>query len=429
MRVPVSAERLAFPRFDRMAPRVVILSGNNLCHNPRVVKEADALDSAGFSVSVLGAWIERNLAERDRSLMADRSWRYIPVVDLTANSLSTKARHQQLRVRAKAGRMLGRWLHFENRWQLGYCGPELLQFARRQSAGLFIAHSEQALWAVDQLRRNGARVGVDMEDWFSEDLLPEARQGRPLRLLRMLESELLSMGTHCTTTSKVMSNALADQFGCRPPIAVYNAFPWSDRSRLDPMKKDRRDPAVPSLHWYSQTIGPGRGLEELIAALPLLRTKCEIHLRGRMAGGNSWLDSSIPAEWRARVFFHDLVSNDELLSRIAEHDIGFAGEQQYCRSRDLTVTNKILQYMLAGLAVVASDTAGQREVASLSPGAVALYRVGDVADLAKQLDGLLGDRQRLAKAKAAALCGAETTFCWERIAPILVRSVGASLAR
>jgi len=54
------------------------------------------------------------------------------------------------------------------------------------------------------------------------------------------------------------------------------------------------------------------------------------------------------------------VDGDDLLSRIAEHDIGFAGEMPHCRSRDLTVTNKILQYLLAGLAVVASGTAGQR---------------------------------------------------------------------
>jgi len=46
-----------------------------------------------------------------------------------------------------------------------------------------------------------------------------------------------------------------------------------------------------------------------------------------------------------------------LLSRIAEHDIGFAGEMKHCRSRDLTVTNKILQYLLAGIAVVAGNMA------------------------------------------------------------------------
>ena len=44
------------------------------------------------------------------------------------------------------------------------------------------------------------------------------------------------------------------------------------------------------------------------------------------------------------MFVHPVVHNDELLSRIAEHDIGFAGEMKYCQSRDLTVTNKIFTF-------------------------------------------------------------------------------------
>ena len=112
-----------------------------------------------------------------------------------------------------------------------------------------------------------------------------------------------------------------------------------------------------SIHWYSQTIGPGRGLEDLLAALPHLEHVAEVHLRGQpVVDFNAWLSVRVPQAWRHRVFVHSLVPNEQLLSRIAEHDIGFAGEMKYCKSRDLTITNKILHYLLAGLAVVASDT-------------------------------------------------------------------------
>src|SRR5262249_32781020 len=151
-------------------------------------------------------------------------------------------------------------------------------------------------------------------------------------------------------------------------------FQWSERSRIDGVLKDRRNLHIPSIHWFSQTLGPGRGLEKLLAALPLVQHAAEIHLRGNPAAGfETWLRDRVPENWRERIFFHGLVSNEELLSRIAEHDIGFAGEGTYCRSRDLTVTNKILHYLLGGLVVVASDTTGQREVASQTPEAVMLY--------------------------------------------------------
>ena len=112
--------------------------------------------------------------------------------------------------------------------------------------------------------------------------------------------------------------------------------------------------------------------------------------------------------------FPRLVANDQLLSRIVEHDVGFAGEMKYCPNKELTVSNKILHYLLGGLAVVASDTAGQLEIARQASEAVLLYPSGDARALADVLNSLLASRERLRLAKAAALAAAQNTFCWER---------------
>jgi hypothetical protein len=318
----------------------------------------------------------------------------------------------------------------EHHWQIGYFVTALRKAAMHAKADLLIAHSEPALWAISQRSLAGAQVGLDMEDWFSEDLPPEARRNRPLKLLRSNEAAVLRRAAHTTCTSWAMSEALASEYGCCPPTVVYNAFPWSDRQTIDGKFKDRRDRAVPSIHWYSQTLGTDRGLGDLLAALPKVMQTAEIHLRGKpISGFNEWLAARMPEAWRSRVFMHGLVSNEELLSRIAEHDIGFAGEQtNCCRSRNLTVTNKILHYLLGGLSVVASDTAGHKEVAQQAAGAVRIYPSGDAEALASQLTCLLSSPELLCKAKAAALIAAEQTFCWERAAPVLVRSVQSALA-
>jgi len=151
-------------------------------------------------------------------------------------------------------------------------------------------------------------------------------------------------------------------------------------------------------------------------------------LRGAPAAGfEAWLRSHVPEQWRELVFVHPVVHNDELLSRIAEHDIGFAGEMKYCRSRDLTVTNKILYFLLAGLAVVASDTAGHREVAEQAAGAVWLYPPGNAAALAACLNSLLRSSDRLERSKHAALAAAQNGLCWERQEPVLLEAVGSAL--
>ena len=166
------------------------------------------------------------------------------------------------------------------------------------------------------------------------------------------------------------------------PTVVYNAFPWSDRESIDGLFKDRRDRRLPSIHWFSQTLGHGRGLEDLIAALPLLKHEAEIHLRGKpVSGFENWLAHRVPEAWRGRIKVHGLVSNAELLSRIAEHDIGFAGETPLIRSKDLTVSNKILYYLLAGLAVVASEycrTAGGGSASARWGAPLSLWRRSSV---------------------------------------------------
>jgi glycosyltransferase involved in cell wall biosynthesis len=338
----------------------------------------------------------------------------------TADRIRSTVHRGRSRIAREAFRLAG----LETGWQIGPSAAELLRRARASNADYFIVHLEQALWAGARLLRDGKRVGVDMEDWFSEDLMPEARRHRPLALLRSLEADLLRGGAHATCPSRAMSDALVREFECAPPAVVYNAFPWGDCLLRDGERHDRISNARPSIHWYSQTIGPGRGLEDLLAALPLLTHDAELHLRGNpVIGFSDWFAARVPPDWRSRVVVHGLVSNDALLSRISEHDIGFAGEMKYCRSRDLTVTNKILHYLLGGLAVVASDTAGQREIAEQARGAVTIYPSGDVSALSRHLNFLLANPERLAVARAAASDAAERVFCWERQEPRLVENV------
>jgi glycosyltransferase involved in cell wall biosynthesis len=412
--------------FLRRAKKIVILNGNHLCHNPRVIKEADCLAAAGFDVEVLGAWLNENLIARDRDLMSRQRFRYNPVVQLDAGMTLGGT---LLRGRRWMAFMAKRWLGRETPDILGYGVGALLKAARSRDADLYIAHSEPALWAARELSLGGRRIGVDMEDWFSEDLSSEARRGRPVKLLRELESSVLAASAHATCTSRAMGAALASAYGCPEPLVIYNAFPWAERERLDGQIRDRRNMRTPSIHWYSQSIGPGRGLEDLFAALRLLEVKAEVHLRGSLWHGyREWLDRLVPESWRERVFFHAVVPNDELLSRIAEHDIGVSLDPSVPQSRNVTVTNKILQFMQAGLAVVATSTLGQLEVAAQSPAAVRLCGPGDAAGLAEQLTQLLTQPAALAEAKRASLAAAREVFSWEKAAPLLVASVERAVA-
>jgi glycosyltransferase involved in cell wall biosynthesis len=154
----------------------------------------------------------------------------------------------------------------------------------------------------------------------------------------------------------------------------------------------------------------------------------QVHLRGQCRPDyRSTLDNLFPTESSHTLHIHGLVSPDNLLNHIAEHDIGLALEQYEPDSRNLTVTNKILHYLLGGLAVLATDTAGQQEVADEADGAVRLCPPNDPDGLAQQIRAFVDTENSLKRAQEDALEAARETFCWEQQAPWLLASVDQAL--
>jgi glycosyltransferase involved in cell wall biosynthesis len=404
--------------------RILILSGIQLSANPRVVKEASTLANAGYSVEVLGVSREAALVQRDRQLLEGTSWKYTSLMDASSRRLSDRLRILTSRARLRFWGEVYALTGLSNPRQVGIAVPEMLQYSLQHPADLYILHNPDSLWVGVELLRRGEKIGVDVEDWYSEDLLPEDRRNYPVKTLRAWESTVLRGAAYSTTTSRSLSEALSVAYVCEPPGVVYNSFPLRDRDRIDGRIRDRINPDLPSLCWFSQVIGPGRGLETLFDALGGVDVLFEIHLRGNITPDyKGFLLSRVPARWRELIHFHEQVPHSELISRIAEHDVGFAGEIPFCRSRDLTVTNKLPFYLLAGLAVIASDTEGQREIAALANEGVVSFEADNSEDLSTVLDDLLGDRERLRLAKENARVVAEQYLCWERSAPVLVERI------
>ena len=193
----------------RHPSRIVLISGSSLCHNPRVMKAATTLARSGYDVHVLGAWLEADLKARDRAMLVQAPFRFEPVFDATLPGLRHAAMHALRRARRKTANTVYALTGWQSRDQLGYGIGRLLARARALAADLYVAHSEPALYVAWRLLQDGRRTGVDMEDWVSEDLLPDSRRRRPLRLLSFLERELLVRGVYASCPSHVLSAALA----------------------------------------------------------------------------------------------------------------------------------------------------------------------------------------------------------------------------
>ena len=410
--------------------RICIVTAGSLSSGPRVEKEASALQQAGHDVCVVAyhtlpwmePWDTRIAQQHGLDFQAVDACGRAPAARV-GQAATALLRRTAVAVCARSGP-----LPVLADLALSESVPALLIAARSRRADLFIAHNLPALPVAATLAaRQRVRYAFDAEDDHVGEL-PEGADEPRRRLLERAHERYLPGCAYVTVPSAEIADLLAARYGIAQPTVVHNVFPWSERERLDGLRRDRRSSAL-SLYWYSQTVGLDRGLQDVLRAAALLRGDFELHVRGRASDDVRAALLALAREGgiAERVFFHDKVHPQELLSRASEHDVGLALEQPVSRNRMLTVTNKSFFYMLAGLAVVATDTPGQRSVMAQLPDGFS-YPPGDHHALAGGLQRWLDDPAALARARVAALEAARTRFHWELEREALLAVVRDALA-
>ena len=403
-----------------MTARIAIVSAFHLSRNPRVLKEATLLGHAGYEVTVIHVSAHPGYEALDQRLLGMAPFRRLKIDYLSRQPVARAAAFSQ-RLRVWLARKLNRRFDLNFAAALGP-GTALRRAAARINPDLTIVHTEAAAWAGVQLLRRGWQVAADFEDWYSEDLLPGDRRYLPGRKLREIEGELLRRAAFVTTTSAAMAAALQERYGGPPPVVVTNCFP------LDPAPGPRPPDRPPRLVWFSQTVGAGRGLEAFLSAWSLHPDPPSITLIGEpVTGYRESLLGGLPDRLHSRVILHPWVEPDALPALLATFDVGLALEPREPRNKDLTISNKILQYLNAGLAVLASDTAGQREVLAHSPDAGIVIAPEDRLGSALALERLVGNRTALARRQTAARKLAEDVYCWEKESSRLLATIERAL--
>ena len=400
------------------SPRFTLVTSAHVANNPRLVKEADALAAAGARVRVVAPVQHRWRADRDDAVLATRGWR------LSRVNVGRTERHGRLRwmrdvlleraarallalgIRARAveDRALSRHL------------DSLLAAAVAEPADTVIAHNVQALpVAARAAEALAARLGFDVEDLHVGELPDAPAFATQRSLVASVERRYLPRCALLTASSDGIADAIADAYGVTRPRVVLNVFPRADRDRAVPCAEERPAGARISLYWYSQVIGAGRGIEEAVRALALLPSDVHLVLRGAGDPGfAAWVqDQAVRLGLGARLHVRAPASPEELVARAACHDVGLALEQPRTRNRDLCVTNKIFTYLLAGLAVAATDTQGQRGIMEAAEGAGFLYPAGDHEALARELRTLTESPATLAAARERSRLAAERRFNWD----------------
>ena len=387
-------------------PRITIVTTGHPSTSPRVVREADALATAGHDVTVTGVWLDAQHAEWDLALVASRAWRFVAAADLRGTTRRSRAARLAARARTRVARTRMALGLGADRHALGYAVDALGAVLRRERPALHVLHLEPALALGEALLSSGARVMLDIEDWYSR-ISPAGAIPAELRAhVERLERAVFPAAHATTTTSHALSRALAEHTGMAPAAVVYNGVSASDAPRVAmPVDGPLR------LVWFSQTVAPGRGLELVAAALAPLGDAWTLTVIGAAdESRRAWLRGLFAPSVGARLLHLPKVAPEELGALLAAHHVGLALETGATPNLELTASNKICHYLQCGLAVVATDTAGQREVMALVPEAGAVVDRSDAASLRAVLERWMAAPALLASAIDARRSAAHATL-------------------
>jgi len=393
--------------------RVCLLTPGQPSNNPRLVKEADALSTAGHVVHVIcadgGLWP----SETDGGLLATRSW---SCEYAGGSPKSRPTLYRWTRLRHALSRRLLRIAEspFLRTRALTRAGIEIERSALRLPADLYIAHHPTVLPAAMHAGiRYGARVGYDAEDFCAGMWNPATGPDPIDRLMEATEEEYLKKCHYITASSPEIAGEYVSRFGIHRPTPVLNVFSLADRPSLF---RQTADSGPLRLYWFSQCIGSERGLEDAVMALGLLRDcALELHLQGAWQAGYHDRLLALATEWGVTGRLHVLppAPPDEMVRRSSGYDIGLALEIPSTRNRSICLTNKIFTYLLAGNAILATNTPAQQKLlSSLTPAAIT-YTPGDIEALAAQLRRWYVDRNALDEARQCSWAWGEKRYNWD----------------
>ncbi|MGH7628393.1 MAG: glycosyltransferase family 4 protein [Gemmatimonadales bacterium] len=188
-----------------------------------------------------------------------------------------------------------------------------------------------------------------------------------------------------------------------PPerISIVSNTPPRDRAASPTVA--RVASAGPALRLvYLGLLEVHRGVGELLTALALLRERGHAVELTVIGDGRDQTEFHRQAErlllGPPTLIFAGRLPNAAALRTVAQADVGVVPHLAN-QSWNTTVPNKLFDYMAAGLAVVSSDAAPCRRIVT-ETGSGRIYRSGDPADLARAIEALLPEANRVACGEA-----------------------------
>ncbi|MGJ8592093.1 MAG: hypothetical protein ACSHXF_06075 [Aquaticitalea sp.] len=216
-----------------------------------------------------------------------------------------------------------------------------------------IAHNLGAFYAAVKLsEERNIKLQLDIEDFYPGEALyfnkGQEKQNRmhimAYSFLRANDITYASEGILLECQKHFKVNNQTEQ------LLIINAFAADDF--IEP--KNRESEMIQCV-WFSQHIGPNRGLEQVFEAAKHL-SNFQFHLIGNRNEG--FLNT---VEITENIIIHEIMEQSSLHAFLANMDIGLALEPGKDLNNTVALSNKMIAYAQAGCYIFATNTFGQSQ--------------------------------------------------------------------
>lgn len=208
-------------------------------------------------------------------------------------------------------------------------------------------------------------------------------------LVWCIEKYLMPHVAGAITTTDTRAKYFARAYGIQRPLVLQNRPRFSDVSRTQRIRQELKLDQPWPIVLYQGGLQQGRGLERLVEAASMVENAYFVFVGGgRLEAMLKDRVQSLMLDKRAH--FIPTVALDELLNYTASADIGVQPIENTCLNHFSTDSNKLFEYVQAGLPVIASDLPEIRRIVKEHDLGL-LVPEGDTNALAKAINELVQD--------------------------------------
>lgn len=285
-------------------------------------------------------------------------------------------------------------------------------------ADVYHAHDLDALWpAAAAARQRDVPLVYDSHEFWTEQ---SSLVNRPLvrHFWALLERRLIRQAHRIITVSTSIAQALQEQYGLEQVTVVRNLPLYRPPVQSDRIRTELGLAAGRAVVLYQGGFLTDNGLTEQIEAFSGLDEALAFVLVG-----DGPRQAALKAQVRhsgleGRVYFIPRVPFAELHSYTCSADLGLCLIKGTGRSFYYSLPNKLFEYLMAGLPVLASDFPDMRAVVEES-GAGLVANPQDLRDIREKIRSFFADPIHSHAYRQAALAAAQR-YNWEQEAPRLL---------